>query len=221
MHYKIIKTGSCGNCVLLGGFVAIDMGVSYKQIQPYEKGIKIVLLTHIHCDHFNKATIKKLHSKRPSVRFACCEWLFQDLLDVGVDRRVIDVLVPGEINHYLIGTGLDVRAERLWHNVPNCGYHLEYGGEKIFYATDTGTLDGVEAKDYDLYMVEANHTRADIESRFEKKASAEEYAYERNAAMYHLSQEQAEDFIYRNIGNRGTYVFLHQHKPEGGAPNGP
>lgn len=212
MHYKIIKTGSGGNCVLLGGFIAVDMGVSYKQIQPYEKGIKIVLLTHIHIDHFNKSTIRKLHSKRPSVRFACCEWLFQDLLDVGVDRRVIDVLVPGEINHYLIGGGLDVRAERLWHNVPNCGYHLEYGGEKVFYATDTGTLDGVEAKDYDLYMVEANHTVKDIEDRLNAKEFDGVFSYERNAAQNHLSQEQAEDWIYKNIGANGKYIFLHQHQ---------
>lgn len=222
MDYTIIKTGSQGNCVLLGGFIAVDMGVTYKQLKPYEKGIKLVLLTHIHGDHFNPATIRKLHSRRPSVRFACGAWMKKPLLDAGVAERVIDVLEPKTDNHYFCKGDLSVRLEPLWHNVPNCGYHLKYGGEKIFYATDTGTLDGVEAKDYDFYFVEANHTKEDIERRFADKQSAETYSYERSAAAYHLSREQAEDWIYQNIGSKGKYVFLHQHtEQEGGGGIGP
>lgn len=217
MDYTIIKTGSQGNCVILGGFVAVDMGVTYKQLKPFEKDIKLVLLTHIHSDHFNPATIRKLHARRPSIRFVCCQWLRQPLLDAGVAERAIDVVTPGDEWYYGVNSGVRVRAQRLWHNVPNCGYHLTFGHFKVFYATDTGTLEGVEAKDYDLYMVEANHTVADMERRFADKQAADVYAYEVNAAQNHLSREQAEDWIYRNIGNKGRYIFLHQHteKPGG------
>ena len=200
----------------------MDMGVPYKELKAVEKDIKLVLLTHIHSDHFNRATIRRLHERRPSVRFVCCEWLRQPLLDAGVAERVIDVVEPGEKWYYGVNCGVRIRAERLFHNVPNCGYHLTFGRFKVFYATDAGTLEGVDAKDYDLYMVEANHTKADIERRFLDKQAMDAYAYEQSAAAYHLSQEQAEDWIYRNIGIHGRYVFLHQHKnTEGGAPNGP
>ena len=115
-------------------------------------------------------------------------------------------------NHYsMYGGSLSIKPELLVHNVPNCGYHIRMNGERIFYATDTGTLDGVEAKGYDLYMIEANHTQSDIEARVIEKRAAGEFSYEIAAAQNHLSREQAEDWIYQNIGPAGRYIFLHQH----------
>ena len=48
MECEVIQTGSKGNCVILDGRIAVDMGVTYKSIEPYLKDLKLVLLTHIH-----------------------------------------------------------------------------------------------------------------------------------------------------------------------------
>lgn len=161
-------------------------------------------------DHFKPKTAAALHRERPTLRFGCCEWMVKPLLDAGVDRRVIDVLEPHHT--YAYGGIGDIRPEPLTHNVPNCGYHIfTFSWERLFYATDTGTMDGIEAKGYDLYLIEANHTREDIEARIAEKTAAGEFAYEVSAARNHLSREQAEDWLYQNIGPNSQYVFLHQH----------
>lgn len=48
MNYEIIRTGSDGNCTILGGEIAIDMGVPLKEIRDRVKDLKLVLLTHVH-----------------------------------------------------------------------------------------------------------------------------------------------------------------------------
>lgn len=131
-----------------------------------------------------------------------------------MDKRRIDVLAPKK--EVVYPDICYLTPEVLPHNVPNCGYHITVmGGERLFYATDTGTLDGIEAKGYDLYMVEANHTRADLEARMEAKRAAGEFSYEWAAARNHLSREQAEDWLYQQMGPNSKYVFLHQHYTEG------
>lgn len=212
MMYNIISTGSKGNAVLIGDSILIDVGVPYKLLEPYTKRLKLVLLTHEHGDHFVASSVRRLHQERPTLRFGCCEWMIPHLLGVGVDKRVIDVYDPTIKAFLMYGGELSVRPEPLTHNVPNCGYHIRLNGKRLFYATDTGALDGIEAKGYDLYMVEANHTKADIAARAAEKQARGEYAYEFRAAENHLSQEQAEDWLYQNMGPHSLYVFLHGHE---------
>lgn len=105
-----------------------------------------------------------------------------------------------------------VRPFFLVHDVSNCGWSISSRNERLFYATDTGTLDHIEAKDYDLYLIEANHTRAEIEARIAEKQARGEFSYETRAAQNHLSQEQALEWLAHNAGPNSRYVFLHQHK---------
>lgn len=210
MRYKVVSTGSKGNAVIINDSILIDAGVPYKLLAPYVRELKLVLMTHEHGDHFNPATVRRLHSERPTLRFGCCEWLVSHLLEAGVAKRSIDVLTPRSCSEY--SGSCMVIPEPLTHNVPNCGYHIFMGGKRLFYATDTGTLDGIVAKNYDLYMVEANHTRADIAARAAEKVAKGEYAYEFRAAENHLSREQTEDWLYQNMGPCSLYVFLHGHE---------
>lgn len=210
MTFDVISTGSKGNAVLIGANIMVDCGVPFKLLEPHVKALRLVLLTHEHGDHFNPATVRRLHSERPALRFGCCEWMVGHLLNAGVDKRVIDVLTPKSCAVY--GGGCTVIPEPLFHNVPNCGYHIYMDGERLFYATDTGTLDGIEAKGYDLYLVEANHTKADIAARAAEKQARGEYAYEFRAAENHLSREQTEDWLYQNMGPLSRYAFLHGHE---------
>ena len=154
MNYKILNSGSDGNCTLINEIIAIDMGVSYKQLTPHVKKLRLVLLTHVHSDHFNKATIKRLAKDRPTIRFGCCEWLVQELIDCGVDRKNIDVYEIGLFYDYGL---FKIMPIKLYHDVPNCGYRVFYGDEKLIYATDTYTLDGIKAIEYDYYLIEGNY----------------------------------------------------------------
>ena len=110
------------------------------------------------------------------------------------------------------------------HNVPNCGWKIfhtiiarGHGGskvEKLFYATDASNLDGITAKDFDLYMIECNHREDEIRERIAAKEAAGEYAYEVNAAENHLSWEQATEWLQEN-GPHSTFIPMHQHKDKG------
>lgn len=209
MLCNIIATGSSGNAVLLNGSILIDCGVPFKKLEAVKNDLKLVLLTHIHSDHFNPRTVRALHRECPTLRWACCEWMVVPLVDAGVGKRVIDVF---EVEaDYWYGM-LHLEPFPLVHDVPNCGWRIGIDGEKALYATDAATLDGISAPNYDLYLIEANHTKAAIAERIRQKEAAGEYAYEYRAAANHLSQEQALDWLAENMGPNSKYIFLHQHK---------
>lgn len=223
MTYDILATGSSGNAVVINGEILIDCGVPMKKLREsgYIKSLKLVLLTHAHGDHFNPATVRALHQERPALWWVCCEWMVWEdrekrvpgpLLKAGVDKRSIVLIKPGR--WYQCGFCIQFKAETIPHDVENCGYHLKLDYETIFYATDTSTLDHIKAKDYDLYLIEANHTRSEIEARIEDKLARGEFAYEVRAARNHLSQEQAMEWLARNAGPNSKCVFLHQHREE-------
>lgn len=209
MTYKIIATGSTGNALLLEGGILIDCGVPFKALEPYVKSLRLVCLTHIHGDHFNEATIRRLARERPGLRFACCEWLVWPLLKAGVKQRQIDELIP---DFYSLYNGFAVAPVLLHHNVQNCGFRIVSDDCKIFYATDTGDLDGIEAKGYDLYFVEANHTMAEIEAAVAEADAAGEYTYRLRAAENHLSREQAVDWLCNNMNHTTSrWIPMHGH----------
>lgn len=216
MTYKIIATGSTGNAVLLNGQILIDCGVPYKKLMPFVRDLKLVLLTHIHGDHFRKPTIRALAKARPTLRWGCCEWLVPPLLEAGVDARCIDVFSPinQDTEFMFPPLNLRVRPVKLSHNVDNCGYHISSMDltDKAFYATDTGSLEGIEAKGYGLYLVEANHRTEEIQARIAaKQAAGESFIYETSAAENHLSYEKATAWLQQNMGEDSAWVQLHKH----------
>lgn len=209
MNYNIISTGSQGNAVVVDDIILIDCGVSFKALKDVYKDLQIVLLTHIHADHFKRNTIKRLAKERPALRFGCCEWLANELVEAGVSWRNIDVFEIGKVYDY---EAFKVSPVKLYHNVPNCGYRLFTNGKKGIYATDTGHLQGITAKDYDLYMIEANYTDEDLQERINAKLEAGEFCYELNVANRHLSHEQASEWLMDNMNEKSEYIFLHAHK---------
>lgn len=208
MKHNIIATGSTGNAVVLNGYILIDCGVSFKALQDVYKGLKIVLLTHIHGDHFNKTTISRLAKERPTLRFACCEWLVADLVACNVSKRNIDVLEIGKVYNYKT---FKVSPIRLYHDVPNAGYRIFIGDKKALYATDTAHLQGISAKGYDLYLIEANYSEDEIQERIRQKQESGQYCYETGVIGRHLSHEQASKFLLENMSPDSEYVFLHGH----------
>lgn len=221
MEYKILASGSSGNAVVINSEILIDIGVPMKTIREsgYIKELKLVLLTHSHGDHFNPSTVQALHRERPALRWACCKWMIAPLLEAGVGKLVIDVFDVEK--RYCYGF-LDLWAVPIPHDVPNCAWKISFTDinkgkeDNAFYATDCATLDGIEAKDYSLYMIEANHGESEIQERIFEKEARREFAYERRAQRTHLSREQALDWLAKNAGPESHYIFLHEHKNKGG-----
>lgn len=209
MQYEIISTGSKGNAVVIENQILIDCGVSFKSIKDVYKQLKLVLLTHCHSDHFKIKTIGILARERPTLRFACGEFLVKGLVDAGVSKRNIDILENGKIYDY---KAFKVSPVKLYHDVKNFGYRLYVGGCKGIYITDTGHVKGIVAKNYDLYLIEANFTDEDIKSRIEEKRMTGQYVYEERVLQTHLSKEMADEFILANAGSNSEYVYLHQHE---------
>ncbi len=48
LDFEVLSSSSDGNCIVFNKYLAIDMGIPYKQIKPYLKELKVILLTHIH-----------------------------------------------------------------------------------------------------------------------------------------------------------------------------
>lgn len=213
MTCNVIATGSQGNAVILNNEILIDCGVPHKQLKPYVRGLRLVLLTHAHSDHFNPTTIRRLHRDRPALRFGCCEWMVSHLLAADVSPKVIDVYPTlfGCISGYDRNRIL-VSAFPLYHDVENCGYKLTISGKTALYATDTATMDGISAPGFDLYMIEANHTEEEIEERIRRKKESGEYIYEHRVENTHLSRESADAWLAMNAGPNSQVIYLHQHK---------
>lgn len=209
MNYKIINSGSDGNAVIIEDFILIDCGVSFQKLKEHYKKIKIILLTHIHQDHFNKKTISKLAIERPTLRFACCDWLVEELVKCGVNKKNIDVIEIGKIYNY---NSFKITPIKAYHDVPNCGYRIFINNKKCIYITDTKTLEGIKALNYDLYLIEANYESDELKKRIEEKRNNGEYVYESRVEYTHLSKEQTDKFLLENMNDNSIYEYLHQHK---------
>ena len=204
MKFNILNSGSDGNGVIIEDIILIDCGISFKKLENYYKKLKIVLLTHKHSDHFNKVTIKKLAYERPTLRFACCEWLVDELVKCGVEKKKIDVLKIGKNYNY---NAFIVEPIKLYHDVPQCGYKLKIGANRLIYATDTNRIDHIEAKNYDYYFIEGNYEN---EEELHNRA-IDEY-YEKRVKETHLSKVQATEWLMKNMGEKSKYIFMHEHK---------
>lgn len=208
MIAKVLATGSSGNAVLYGGNILVDVGVPYRTISDYANDIRLVLLTHIHGDHFNKSTIRRLAINRPTLRFACGEWLYDDLIECGVLARNIDVMGANEVYNY---PGLcRISPFELYHDVPNFGWRIFFTDNySIFHATDTFTLDGIEAVGYDLYAIEHNYSEKHVFADIEHDKSMGKYAYQEDAIKVHLSFERAQEFFEQNKDFHSQLIKLH------------
>lgn len=212
MEFQILATGSTGNAVQIEKKILVDCGVPYKTIEPVVNDLRLVLLTHSHLDHFKSSTIRRLALEKPLMRFGCGPFLVKNLLEAGVPERQIDVLEP----RVMYGYGVcNIIPFPLLHDVPNYGYKIHFPHGKVFYATDTRSLQTVSAIGYDLYLVECNYKEEELKARMDEKMSNGEFAYEQRVIKNHLSDRRVNNWLYKNMGPKGEYVYLHQHIDRG------
>lgn len=201
--YNIISSGSKGNAVIYFGCILLDCGIPFEILKPYLYDINIVLLTHIHNDHINVNTLKKLQFERPTLRIGCCNWMLP-LLE---GFKNIDIYDIGELYEYGI---FQISPIKLYHDVENCGYRLFKNGYKIIHATDTTHLNGIKAKDYDLYAIEHNYNDETVHDIIRRKRKQGLFCHEKGAINSHLSEQQARDFFFKNKGKNSKLIRLHE-----------
>ena len=167
------------------------------------KDLQIVLISHEHGDHLNINTIKRLASERPSLRFGCGDFLAKHLTGI----RNVDLYQSGKIYDY---GQFKISPITLYHDTPNFGYRIFKDGKKVLHATDTRTLEGISAKGYSLYALEANYDEERIHDIIREKHARGEYAHQRGSINSHLSVQQSQNFVLQNAGENYQFIQLHQ-----------
>ena len=182
----------------------VDCGIPFNLLTRIINNLQLVLLTHKHSDHLNLSTIKKLAFERPSLRFGCCEWMVEHLEGI----KNVDVYEIGKLYDY---GQFQISPVKLYHDVNNCGYRIFKDGTKIFHATDTCTLDGISAKEYDLYALEHNYDEETVWDSIKAIEDSGGFAHQRGAINSHLSEQQAKEFFFRNMKESSKLIRLHEH----------
>lgn len=211
LKYSILKSGSSGNCIIIENYIAIDMGVSYRQIKPYLKDLKVICLTHLwlHSDHFNKSCIRQIFFDYPNIKFICREWLVEELIKLKVNKKNIFVLE--NLKKYDLGKFI-IKPIDTYHDVSNTSYLIDLKPIKIYYATDTYKLDYLDClRGLDYYFVEKNYNEEEIKKRIEEKELNGEYVYEKRVLNSHMSEEEINKFLLEMMNDNSQYVYCHQH----------
>lgn len=212
IKYEVLSSGSKGNCIIVNDYLMLDCGLPYSKIKDYLEGIKIIFICHSHGDHFKKTTIKKIAFEKPNIKFIVGNFLVADLVLLGVNKKNIITFDTGK--WYELGI-FKARMDYLFHDVPNNCLHIEFkNGEKLFYATDTSSIDHIKAEGYDLYLIEANYDEDLLEKHIEESLnnnySEKDLYYLHRAEKTHLSSKQSYDFFLKNRGNNSKYQIIHQ-----------
>ena len=212
-EYNIISSSSKGNCIIFNKYMAIDMGVTFNKVKPYLKDLKVILLTHVHKDHFCKSTIKKLAFEKPTIKFVCGKWLVEDLIKLGVLKK--NIFVVKHFKVYDFGK-FTIMSLETYHDVRNMSYKVDFKPTTIYYATDTNKLDYFDClKNLDYYFVEKNYDEEEINKRIEEKMLNGEYVYEIRVKNSHLSNEETNKFLEEMMGDNSRFIYCHQHIEKG------
>lgn len=192
--FKIVNSGSDGNCFLYGRLM-IDLGLSYTKTKPYCEEVDFILLTHIHGDHFNKDCIRKVFVNHESIKFVCGQWLIDKLLKIGVEQDRIIVIEFGKV--YELGE-YKISPIIAYHDVENCGYRILHDGKKHIHITDTVSLDGISAIGYDSASIECNHHYETALNIIEEAKENDEFSHLKGAINSHLSVDKTIRFCKEN-----------------------
>ena len=208
-EYNIISSSSKGNCIIFNKYMAIDMGVTFNKVKPYLKDLKVILLTHVHRDHFCKSTIKKMAFEKPTIKWVCGEWLVEDLVKLGVLKK--NIFIVKHFKSYDFGKFTLIPLET-YHDVRNMSYRVNFKPTTIYYATDTNKLDyNLSLEKLDYYFIERNYNDEEIDKRITEKTLNGEYVYETRVKNTHLSSEEADRFLKTMMGDNSKFIYCHQH----------
>lgn len=208
MKYSIIGSSSNGNSIIVEDFILLDCGVSYAKLKKYLKQIKLIFISHVHQDHLLKKTIKQIAYNYPTIKYITgSKKVVWELIACGVQMKNIYVLKP--CIWYNLGL-LKVRLEILYHDVENYALKWEYKGKKSIYIVDTNSVEHIQAKNYDLYLIESNYKEELLEKHIRECEDENVLYYLNRVTRTHLSYEKANSFLIENMGENSEYDYIHK-----------
>lgn len=203
INYDVIASSSRGNCVRINN-VLVDCGISFKKVinNVDLKLINILLITHEHSDHLKLSTIKKIIETNHRIKIFC-------------NKEVSEILKNNDVKHFVItldtevtvkqknGESIIISPVKLYHDVLTFGYRITFkdffNEIKVFYATDTFTLKGIVAKNYEYYFIETNYTDERIDG------------FDKDRVMNtHLSKAEAQNFFITMKKESSIMIPLHR-----------
>ena len=127
-------------------------------------------------------------------------------MEYGIKKTNIYIL--NQSKWYDLGL-VKVKLEPLIHDTPNYALLLEHRAKKCLYVVDTASVENIEAKNYDLYLIESNY-KEDILKKHLQECEDEDRIYLERVPHTHLSYENANDFLLNNMGINSEYCYIHQ-----------
>lgn len=211
IDYNIVATGSKGNCVIYSDSNSstnfmVDLGIPFKDVEIYLKEMDMILLTHKHGDHFDKATITRIGREYPNIILVVPDHMVEEVKELNYAGQTF-VIETGRKFKY---SSIIIETVNLFHDVPNVGYKIiTTDNFKLIHATDTGSILHVKAKNYDLYAIEFNYKEQDLEEKIQKKINDGLFAYEIRSKENHLSFDQADSWIESQRKKDSKVIKLH------------
>lgn len=210
MKYNIIQSGSDGNAIVINDFFLLDCGISYRSLKQYLKNIKLIFVSHCHLDHLNKTCVKQIAYNKPNIKFIVGSTdLIDELIKCGVKSSNIYALISSK--WYDLGI-IKIKLEKVNHDVPNHLCKFQVKDKKGIYIVDTGNVDNIVAKDYDLYLIEANYMDDILEENKHKLDENNEYDHLYRVENVHLSYAQANEFLINNMKKDSVFEYIHKSK---------
>ena len=208
MKYDIIGSSSKGNSIIVEDILLLDCGVSYAKLKKYLSKIKLIFISHEHSDHLNKKTIKQIAYNYPTIKFLTASvGVVKTLALLKINYK--NVFIPDWGKKYDLGL-LKVKLEELYHDTPNYALKWEINGKKGIYAVDTSSVEHIEAKNYDLYLIESNYVTELLKKHIAECENKDELYYLDRVPRTHLSYEKCTDFLLNNMGDNSEYVRIHK-----------
>lgn len=170
----------------------VDCGLPYSSIEENLKKVRVILLTHIHGDHFNVSTIATICSRHPNIIWLVPEHLAEDFSRaVKAHTRFAVVRANAE---YRVGKYY-IKPVQLFHDVPNVGYIIIKDNYKLIHATDSNMIKHIEARDFDLYAVECNYDEVLLDEKIRNTLYDQAFTYEIRSRENHLSFQKTTEWF--------------------------
>jgi phosphoribosyl 1,2-cyclic phosphodiesterase len=183
MNYKIISSGSKGNCAIVND-VMIDCGIPFSKLKQELYNIKYLLITHTHGDHLKPKTIASIARNFPRIQIIGN----YEVNDVYNCNHIANANFEIETDDYTF------MPFECVHDVLCYGFTWNTEGHEIIYATDTSTLENAPKKQYDYFFLESNHDEQKLNDvRDEYKGGYNPYL----SGKRHLSTQAAKAFYYQ------------------------
>lgn len=104
---------------------------------------------------------------------------------------------------------ISIKLEPLEHDVENYCLHFDIHGKKGIYIVDTNNVDNINAKNYDLFLVENNYQESVLKRHIQECVDEGQLRYLNRVPHTHLSKSQCDDFLIKNMGKNSIFNYIH------------